>query len=185
LNLFDNVTGVHTYELAGALADFALWRMELSQDQITSLYELDGIATAASYVGSLQDYWSLGTENTLSALTGSDAIVNGTLIPSAIGGDTLTTVNNLSCSAGPYAINIATDTNVYNNMSVTSLLPRSTFQYSWINAAISGSANWMNNQRVRGYAPKSGEMRIIGAGSPLQVVSAINFPTASSLFGGS
>ena len=51
-------------------------------------------------------------------------------------------------------------------------LPASDFQYSWINAAVSGS-DWESNQVVLGYAPKNG---IISSSSGID--SAINFPSS-------
>jgi hypothetical protein len=74
------------------------------------------------------------------------------------------------------------DSPVRNNLNFNSLLPASDFQYSWVINAISGS-NWLQQQRVRGYAPKDGEITTIGNGSPYGRESAINFPSASTLHG--
>jgi hypothetical protein len=67
--------------------------------------------------------------------------------------------------------------NVYDNVNVTSLLPRSDFQYSWINSTISGS-NWLSDQKVFGYAPRDGMLS-----SSVGYDSAITFPSASTLYG--
>jgi len=64
----------------------------------------------------------------------------------------------------------------FDNAHYNSLLPASDFQYSWINAAISGS-KWEDGQKVLGYAPKSGIMS-----SSIGFDSAINFPTISDVF---
>jgi len=60
----------------------------------------------------------------------------------------------------------------YNNDHYHTPLPASDFQYSWINAAVSGS-DWESNQVVLGYAPKNG---IISSSSGID--SAINFPAS-------
>ena len=43
----------------------------------------------------------------------------------------------------------------FDNGFISSPIPRSEFQYSWINASISGS-NWEAGQRILGYAPRDG-----------------------------
>ena len=63
----------------------------------------------------------------------------------------------------------------HDNMHINSSIPRSEFQYSWIRSAISGS-NWENDQRILGYAPKSGIVS-----SSAGYVEAIVFPTASTI----
>ena len=67
---------------------------------------------------------------------------------------------------------------VFDNGFLSSPIPRSEFQYSWINAAISGS-NWEDGQRILGYAPPDG----IVSSSAEGYVSAIVFPTASTILG--
>ena len=46
----------------------------------------------------------------------------------------------------------------FDNGFISSPIPRSEFQYSWINAAVSGSQGWESKQRILGYAPRSGEV---------------------------
>ena len=183
ITLLDLPTSNPGYELQGALANFALWDKALPGSEAKALYQMDGVATGLNGGAGLKEYWSLGEESTLAAIAAGSPIPSKTLLPSPIGGTALTVNDMLSCSVGPYDINITSDTRVYNNMSMVSLLPQSTFQYAWINAAISGSNNWMSGQKIRGYAPKSGEIRIVGGGSPTHMVPAINFPTASALYG--
>ena len=65
----------------------------------------------------------------------------------------------------------------FDNGFVSSPIPRSEFQYSWINAAISGS-NWEDGQRILGYAPRDG---ILSAS--VGYVEALVFPSSSQLFG--
>ena len=64
----------------------------------------------------------------------------------------------------------------HDNMFINSSIPRSEFQYSWINSAISGS-NWRNGQRILGYAPRDGIVS-----SSAGYVEAIVFPTASTIY---
>jgi len=70
----------------------------------------------------------------------------------------------------------------YDNMHINSTLPRSEFQYSWINAATSGSHWYSENDRpeqhIYGYAPKDG---IISSSAGW--VEALVFPSASSITG--
>ena len=47
----------------------------------------------------------------------------------------------------------------HDNASVTSPIPRSDFQYGWINASVSGSEGWRTNHNVVGYAPYGGIMQ--------------------------
>jgi hypothetical protein len=183
ITLFDKYSSNAANELQGSLTDFALWNRVLTPSEVQELYEDDGKAIGVFFNGALFDYWRLGTESVLSGIAVGGSISNGTVVPSDMGNNGLTAGDDLVISEGPYVIHTYEDKNVYNNMSVVSSIPASTFQYSWINATISGSNGWMNGQRLRGYAPKSGEMRIIGGGSPTHMVSAINFPTASSIYG--
>ena len=67
----------------------------------------------------------------------------------------------------------------FDNGFISSPIPRSEFQYSWINASISGS-NWEAGQRILGYAPSDGIVS-----SSAGYVAAIVFPSASTIFGGS
>ena len=63
----------------------------------------------------------------------------------------------------------------YNNMHFSTPIPASDFQYSWINAAISGS-NWEADQKVLTYAPKNGMMS-----SSVGFTEAIIFPSISDI----
>ena len=64
-----------------------------------------------------------------------------------------------------------------DNFFVSSPIPRSEFQYGWVNSAIS-SSNWRNNQRILGYAPRDGEVS-----SSAGHVPALVFPSASTING--
>jgi len=66
-------------------------------------------------------------------------------------------------------------TNRYDSAVINTPIPASDFQYSWINAAISGS-NWEADQKVLTYAPKSGMMS-----SSVGFTEAIIFPSISDV----
>ena len=183
IKLFDRADNATTKELGGALSDCAIWKRVLTQNEITELYQFNGEALRTSYNGSLFDYWRLGTESTLNSIAVGSGIPNRTYIPSDIGRNTLVAGDNLSCSVGPYDINIAGDKQQHNNATLTSLLPQSDFQYAWINNTLSGSNGWMNNQKVRGFPPKSGEIVLNGRGSWNKLVPALTFPSASQIYG--
>ena len=69
---------------------------------------------------------------------------------------------------------------VYDNDHYNSSLPASDFQYSWVQAAISGSTaagvTWESQQKVLTYAPKSGMMS-----SSIGFTEAIIFPAISDI----
>lgn len=47
----------------------------------------------------------------------------------------------------------------HDNALIASPLPRSEFQYSWINSAVSGTADWRQGHNIVGYAPPNGIMQ--------------------------
>ena len=183
--LFDDKTASPTMELQGSLANFAIWNCELDPKQALDLYEQDGKATGHSKVQFLLDYWTLGTEPTVESLNVGDPVAVGATIRSEIGKNALTvaTVNAISIRTGPYAVYETADKKQHNNEFVVTPIPASDFQYSWINSAVSGSENWMNNQQLRGIAPKNGKLIVVGGGALSREIPAINFPSASSLYG--
>ena len=65
--------------------------------------------------------------------------------------------------------------NRYDSALISTPIPASDFQYSWINAAISGS-NWEAGQKVLTYAPKNGMMS-----SSVGFTEAIIFPSISDI----
>jgi len=66
----------------------------------------------------------------------------------------------------------------HDNLFISSPIPRSEFQYGWINSAISSVPRDRRNQRILGYAPPSGEIS-----SSSGYVDAIIFPTISTIQG--
>ena len=78
-------------------------------------------------------------------------------------------------SSNSFTGGINAPTSRHDNMHFNTPIPASDFQYSWINAAISGS-NWEASQSVLTHAPRSG---IISSSAGID--SAINFPTISDV----
>ena len=73
----------------------------------------------------------------------------------------------------------------HNNAHFSSLLPRSDFQYSWVTSSLGSNYSYKSGkQRIYGYAEADG---IISSsadiGGDSGFVAAINFPTASEIFG--
>ena len=64
---------------------------------------------------------------------------------------------------------------LFDNAFVSSPIPRSEFQYSWINNTISGS-NWEAGQRILGYQDFDG---LVSSSSG--IVEAIVFPSSSNI----
>lgn len=64
----------------------------------------------------------------------------------------------------------------HDNMHINTPIPRSEFQYSWINTAIPDPLD--GNQHILGYAPRDGIVS-----SSIGYVEAIVFPSASSIVG--
>ena len=185
LYFFDKFVNNGDFELQGSVADFAIWDHRLTETEVVDLYELQGLATAHDKNYELIDFWRFGLEPTLEPIGVGNPISSGTVIRSDIGANALTVGNvgvTFRISEGPYRAKVIVDSPVRNNLNFNSLLPASDFQYSWVINAISGS-NWLQQQRVRGYAPRDGEIRVIGNGSPYGIESAINFPSASTLHG--
>ena len=73
----------------------------------------------------------------------------------------------------------------YDNAYVTSPIPRSDFQYSWVTASLGYTYSVdSGKQRIYGYSPRDGILSssvVINGESGF--VSAIVFPTASEIFG--
>ena len=95
---------------------------------------------------------------------------------------TLNADNILTQVAGFVDGNFANDRHVfykvrYDNMYINTPIPRSEFQYSWITASL---GKWSPvEQKVLGYSPPEGFYSSSAEG----FVLAINFPTASEIFG--
>jgi hypothetical protein len=105
---------------------------------VSNLYnDAQGIASAANFASLLGDYWSLGLESNIRDVALNTQITSGSILTSGIGTNSLTVGYQVYASEGKTTINVATDVPQYNNMFVTSLLPQSDFQYSWIRDGMS------------------------------------------------
>ena len=75
----------------------------------------------------------------------------------------------------------------FDNAFVGSAIPQSDYQYGWITSSLGNTYSVKSGkQRIYGYAPRDGILSssvIIDGDSGF--VPAINFPTASDIFGGS
>ena len=73
----------------------------------------------------------------------------------------------------------------HNNAHVSSLLPRSEFQYSWVTSSLGSNYSYKSGkQRIYGYTPTGGILSSsVAIGGESGFVAAINFPTASEIFG--
>ena len=68
---------------------------------------------------------------------------------------------------------------------MSSLLPRSDFQYSWVTSSLGSNYSYKSGlQRIYGYADADGMLSSsVDIGGESGHVAAINFPTASEIFG--
>ena len=182
ISLFDKIYPADTAndELQGSLCNFAVWPTFLTAEDRYDLKISQGVPTLP--LGSMVDFWLLGKEATIASVAVGGAITDGTIITSAIGKNGLTEVGPMYKGYSPIFIPDAKESTVYNNMNMTSLLPASDFQYSWVWQAVTGS-DWLSKQRLRGYAPKSGEMLIndFENGQYAISVPAIDFATISDI----
>ena len=73
----------------------------------------------------------------------------------------------------------------HNNAHMSSLLPRSDFQYSWVTSSLGSNYSYKSGkQRIYGYADADGMLSSsVAIGGESGHVAAINFPTASEIFG--
>jgi hypothetical protein len=165
------------------ISDFAIFETLLSAANVQSIYDND---VGGDYINSnfpdLNIFYKLGEEPTLTDFNFGQNLESITSFDSSFGGShpiSATPQNNaedITIQKGRQ-IDIAKSKEFHNNALFTSLLPASDFQYSWVNAAISGS-NWRDNQLVYGYAPRNGILS-----SSVGYSEAIVFPSASLLSG--
>tara|TARA_R100001440_G_scaffold51150_1_gene71121 strand:- start:658 stop:7254 length:6597 start_codon:yes stop_codon:yes gene_type:complete len=146
----------------------------------TTLYNHTNGSEISSIPG-LTHFWSLGENE---GVTVGENITNGFKFSETFTAATkqvtaIVTGSDLQGTDGFYTgegTGFADDT-LRNNALITSPLPASDFQYSWVMSTISGS-NWRDNQKVFGYAPRDGLLS-----SSAGITEAITFPSSSALFG--
>jgi len=174
------------------ISDVAIFNRKLSAGNVDALYpeDIGGSVASVSFANALNVFFQLGEELFLSdGLEFGDNLAPIVLIPSTHGVGTAGTVLqttgpllHVGNGPGPLVqplrpIDSLTRNQFNNTALITSPIPASDFQYSWINNAISGS-NWRLGQKVYGYAPRDGILS-----SSAGFTEAIVFPSASSLFG--
>ena len=154
----------------------------LSAANVQSIYDND---VGGEYINSnfpdLNIFYKLGEESTLRDFDFGESLASITSFDSSFGPTTITATpqNNaedITIQKGRQ-LDVAKSKEFHNNALFTSLLPASDFQYSWVNAAISGS-NWRDEQLIYGYAPRDGILS-----SSVGYSEAIVFPSASLLSG--
>jgi len=124
--------------LSSSLADVATWNCFMELPQAEELYhQRDKGPLVSCRAGALLDYWRLGEEYTINGL--NQEVVSGTMIPSYIGNNDVFSTGEVTASAGPYFKHRFKDVQKFNNMSMVSSLPQSTYQYAWIKSALSGN----------------------------------------------
>ena len=178
------------------ISDVAIFNRNLSAGNVNALYpeDIGGSVASVSFSGALNVFFQLGEElfishgaevgQQLSDVFGtSTTSATVTIVNSQFGVGTTGTIlqfkrmgiRNQIVNGRP--IDSVTRKQFNNTALITSPIPASDFQYSWINNAISGS-NWRLGQKVYGYAPRDGILS-----SSAGFTEAIVFPSASSLFG--
>jgi hypothetical protein len=167
--------------LLGGLANFAVWKRALTASEMTTLYNVNGNIFETSFWSTYTfDFWKFNAPS--SVLIGA-GIPPGTTIPSDLGITNLQCENWLTASAGLGETSYVTqDQPTHNNMYVSTPIPASDFQYSWINQVISGSDGWISDQPSRGILPRSGKFTKTIFGRLVEV-DAINFPLISAISG--
>lgn len=167
------------------ISDFAVFSTLLSSVNVQSIYDND---VGGEYINqvwgssALSIFFKLGEEPELADLEFGENLASVVTFESSYGlnGPLIATAQNnpedVTIQQGRQ-LDTVKSKEFHNNALFTSLLPASDFQYSWVNAAISGS-NWRDDQLVYGYAPRDGILS-----SSVGYTEAIIFPSASLLFG--
>ena len=170
--------------LKGTLQNLALYSHNgpSTAGNFNDIYSLDvdGTYVNTTYTNNLIQFFQLGED--LEPLVVGNNLGTVTSIPPAFGTNpgvtTVTAGSNLVIVQGYFPGKyIDIEEGFHNTALITSLLPASDFQYSWVMNAISGS-NWRNGQKVHGYAPRNGILS-----SSAGFTEAIVFPSSSALFG--
>ena len=158
------------------------WKQDLTSAEVTELYN-DGKyynVLKHSRKKELVSWWTFGDDGDDKATISKVFIVDKqhnahleSIIPNAFAYDTTTGFVN-----GGFAFERGAYMKLkHDNMYINTPIPRSEFQYSWITASL---GNWSPvEQKILGYGPKEG----FYSSSVEGFVLAINFPTASEIFG--
>lgn len=171
----------------GAISNFMVFERTdaTALDTAKIFADTDG---TTSGMGSLTQFFPLGETDYTKRDKINDAVPEGFAFKATQGSlstsATLTTAANtgttdFDIAEGFYDVYDAeVEAQFHNTALITSLVPASDFQYSWINNSVSGSANWREDQKIYGYAPRNGIVS-----SSVGFTEAIVFPSSSALFG--
>ncbi len=171
----------------GAISNFMLFLRTNATALDTAKIFADTDGTTAG-MGDLTHFFSLGETDYTKRDKFNDPVPEGFAFRATQGtsadGATLTTAANggttdFDIAEGFYDLfDVEVENQFHNTALITSLVPASDFQYSWINNSVSGSANWRDDQKIYGYAPRNGIVS-----SSVGFTEAIVFPSSSALFG--
>ena len=183
----------------GSIDEFAVWGTEFSSIQIKNIYEA-GRGSALNTIGvnpydNLELWYSMGDE---------DDSVHQLYDKSGNGRHSFNAKNinfEVSDDVSPSLVKqhrnrsirptdqgsllVPVLKNSYDNGFVTSPIPRTEYQYSWIKDSLGSNYSVIQGkQRLYGYAPADGILSSsVSIGGESGFVAAINFPTASEIFG--
>ena len=194
---YANLTNISMMGLAwtsvgfnGALSNFMIFRRTDSTALDTARILRDRYGTTSG-MGSMTHFFSLGETDFTKRDKFNDPVPEGFVfratqgVSAAEGANEVLTVTanggttDFDIAQGFYGVPGAeVETEFHNTALITSLVPASDFQYSWINSSVSGSANWRDDQKIYGYAPRNGILS-----SSVGFTEAIVFPSSSALFG--
>jgi hypothetical protein len=171
----------------GAISNFMVFERTDATALDTAKIFADRDGTTSG-MGSLTHFFPLGETDYTKRDKFNDPVAEGFVFSATQGtladGSTLTTAANtgttdFDIAEGFYDVyDVEVETEFHNTALITSLVPASDFQYSWINNSVSGSANWREDQKIYGYAPRNGIVS-----SSVGFTEAIVFPSSSALFG--
>lgn len=117
-----------------------------------------------------QHMGKFGADIQLGSVTSTGYVVNGSVMKQHRNINRKMTISQTSTGE------VIVTGSVFDNGFISSPIPRSEFQYSWILSAVSGTHGWQNDQRILGYSRPDGIVT-----SSLGMFDAILFPTSSGI----
>ena len=177
---FNNGGGQATGQLIPGTTDAVRVNVAVVASQANFAAELKtAIESPAGHNGKITIATSTTTNpNDTLTFTQAEAGANGNTTMFIAGNSPLSSkfkINGGTDTSSDFTGGVDAPTKRRDNMHFNTPIPASDFQYSWVNAAISGS-NWEVNQKVLTYAPRNG---VISSSSGID--SAINFPIISDV----
>ena len=184
----------------GYIDELAIWNKELSSEEIYSIYNV-GREKSLEFVNfdtysSLQLWYKLGdlddmNEKFYDYSGNGNHSLDATSVSIVNINDSIPSLNSIhrNRSRRPKFSTTSPESplfkNTFDNAYVSSPIPKSDFQYTWVNNTIREDFGLNSGkQRIYGYAPRDGILSssvIIDGESGF--VPAINFPSSSQIFG--